>query len=103
VAGEPQGAGATPSRLHSKREPASEEVNWNSTSTLRVRVVSFFGGRLVITAFGGAVSILKLRDAGVSCDLVTVKGAPHRLTEWEKFDPSYKDQMLAWLDQTLRK
>lgn len=43
----------------------------------------------------------KLRAAGVTCDIVTVKGAPHGLLDWEKLDPSYKPAMLAWLRQTL--
>lgn len=43
----------------------------------------------------------KLKEAGVPCDLVTIEGAPHRLSEWEKFDPSYKEKLVAWLKKTL--
>jgi acetyl esterase/lipase len=43
----------------------------------------------------------KLRENGVPCELVTVKGAPHRITEWDKFDPSYKEKLVAWLEEKL--
>ena len=43
----------------------------------------------------------KLKDNKVPCELVTVQGAPHRLSDWEKFDASYKTRMIAWLEQTL--
>ncbi|HUI06116.1 MAG TPA: pectinesterase family protein [Verrucomicrobiae bacterium] len=43
----------------------------------------------------------KLKEAGVPCELITITGAPHRLTEWDKFDPSYREKMIAWLKQTL--
>jgi acetyl esterase/lipase len=43
----------------------------------------------------------KLRAAGVPCELITVKGAPHSLIEGVKIDPSYREPMIAWLRQTL--
>jgi len=43
----------------------------------------------------------KLKEAGVPCELITINGAPHRLTEWDKFDPSYREKMIVWLKQTL--
>jgi alpha-L-fucosidase 2 len=43
----------------------------------------------------------KLRAAGVVCDILTVKGAPHSLMAWEQIDPGYKPGMLAWLRRTL--
>lgn len=43
----------------------------------------------------------RLREAGVACELITVEGAPHRITEWEKFDGSFKEKMSAWLTRTL--
>ncbi len=43
----------------------------------------------------------KLKDNGVANDIVTIKGAPHRITEWDKFDPSYKEKLVAWLEQKL--
>jgi acetyl esterase/lipase len=43
----------------------------------------------------------KLKENGVTNDIITIKGAPHRITEWDKFDPSYKDKLVAWLEQKL--
>jgi len=43
----------------------------------------------------------KLKEVGVPCEIVTVKGAPHRLAEWDKFDTSYEEKMIAWLEQKL--
>jgi acetyl esterase/lipase len=43
----------------------------------------------------------KLKEIGVPCEIVTVKGAPHRLAEWDKFDTSYEEKMIAWLQRTL--
>jgi acetyl esterase/lipase len=43
----------------------------------------------------------RLRELDVPCELITIDGAPHRITEWEKFDASFGDKMIAWLKQTL--
>jgi pectinesterase len=43
----------------------------------------------------------KLKEVGVACEFVTVKDAPHRLTEWDKLDASYKEKTIAWLKQTV--
>jgi alpha-L-fucosidase 2 len=43
----------------------------------------------------------RLQRSGVACELITVKGAPHALREWEKLDPGYKPKLLAWLAKTL--
>jgi len=43
----------------------------------------------------------KLREARVPCDLVTVPGAPHRLSEWVKHDPAWPRRLVAWLRRTL--
>jgi dipeptidyl aminopeptidase/acylaminoacyl peptidase len=43
----------------------------------------------------------RLQESSVPCKLVTLPGAPHRLSEWKKFDPTYKEQMIAWLQQAL--
>lgn len=43
----------------------------------------------------------KLRANGVSCDLITIPGAPHGLLAWKKFAPDYPDRMIAWLRRTL--
>ncbi len=45
----------------------------------------------------------KLNEAAVPCELVTIKGAPHQLTEWDKFDASYGEKMIAWLGRALGK
>jgi len=43
----------------------------------------------------------KLKAAGVPCELIAIKDAPHSLVAWEAIDPSYKPKMIAWLRQTL--
>lgn len=43
----------------------------------------------------------RLRAAGVVCDIITVKGAPHSLVAWEQIDAGYKPAMFAWLRRTL--
>ncbi|HTS18890.1 MAG TPA: alpha/beta hydrolase [Verrucomicrobiae bacterium] len=43
----------------------------------------------------------KLKENGVSADIVTIKGAPHRITEWDKFDPGYKQKLIEWLEQKM--
>jgi alpha-L-fucosidase 2 len=42
-----------------------------------------------------------LRTTGNVCDLITIKGAPHRLLTWDQFDPGYRDRVIAWLRQHL--
>lgn len=43
----------------------------------------------------------KLRETGVTCDLITVKGAPHGLLKWNEFHPGYEQEWTAWLEKTL--
>jgi acetyl esterase/lipase len=43
----------------------------------------------------------KLREARVPCELVTLPGAPHRLSEWEKHDSAWPRRLIAWLRRTL--
>jgi len=45
--------------------------------------------------------VAKLKDAGVPAQLTTVEGAPHRFTEWQKFDPTYSAKLVDWLKTTL--
>ena len=40
----------------------------------------------------------KLWENGVPCDLVTIKGAPHRINEWIKFDATYPARVIDWLN-----
>ncbi|MES2438776.1 MAG: alpha/beta hydrolase [Verrucomicrobiota bacterium] len=46
---------------------------------------------------------VKLAGHQVPGELLTIQGAPHRLSEWEKFDPTYKNRMIVWLKTTLGK
>lgn len=43
----------------------------------------------------------KLRAHGVRCELLTLPGAPHRLSEWEKFQPDFLPRVVAWLQAAL--
>jgi len=36
-----------------------------------------------------------------ACDLITLTGAPHAIAKWPQFDPTYAQQIVAWLDKTL--
>ena len=44
-----------------------------------------------------------LREAGVSCDLITVADGGHGMASWDKRALSYKDGVLSWLNQHLKK
>ncbi len=43
----------------------------------------------------------RLRSLGVRCDLIRLTGAPHRLADWDKFQPDYLDRLVAWLREIL--
>jgi len=43
----------------------------------------------------------KLHENEVHCDLITIPGAPHRLTEWSKYLPGYSNQVIAWMKKYL--
>ena len=43
----------------------------------------------------------RLKSAGVPCELITLKRAPHSLLEWDKTDASWKPALMAWLRKTL--
>ncbi|MDB5325169.1 MAG: rhgT 2, partial [Phycisphaerales bacterium] len=49
------------------------------------------------TAFQAA-----LQAVGVPCELVTVRNGPHGMMLWNLIDPSYKDRILSFLDDTLK-
>jgi alpha-L-fucosidase 2 len=51
---------------------------------------------------GSVTFAARLRAVNVPCELVTIKGAPHRLSEWEKFDPAFGSKMVSWLGNTLK-
>ncbi len=44
----------------------------------------------------------KLRASGVTCDLIVLPGAGHRLGEWQHAAPGYEARYLEWLDQQLQ-
>ncbi|HUA67761.1 MAG TPA: alpha/beta hydrolase [Candidatus Saccharimonadales bacterium] len=43
----------------------------------------------------------KLKKDGVPCELYFLKGPGHRIADWEKFDPTYPQRLVNWLNQTL--
>ena len=43
----------------------------------------------------------KLKENGVPCELIVIKDAPHRITDWGKFDTSYQAHMITWLEGNL--
>jgi acetyl esterase len=43
----------------------------------------------------------RLSAVGVPCELISVTNAPHGMVNWDKYDQSYKAQMIAWLEKTL--
>lgn len=44
----------------------------------------------------------RLRNAGVTCDLVTLTNATHRLAEWKNSDPDYQRKLTGWLQKNLK-
>jgi len=46
--------------------------------------------------------IAKLKQNGVPCELITIKGAPHGLLTWESLDPTCNTKAIAWLKQVLQ-
>jgi pectin methylesterase-like acyl-CoA thioesterase/acetyl esterase/lipase len=43
----------------------------------------------------------KLKANAVQCDLITIKGAPHRISDWDTFGIDYRQKMAEWLWRTL--
>jgi acetyl esterase/lipase len=43
----------------------------------------------------------KLREVGVPCELITIKGGVHGMISWDAVAPHYKEQVVAWLKKTL--
>lgn len=41
----------------------------------------------------------KLWTNGVRCDIITLPGAPHRLTSWDLYLPDYRNQVIDWLNE----
>jgi alpha-L-fucosidase 2 len=44
----------------------------------------------------------KLKEKAVPCQIIQIKGAPHRIDDWPKFDGNYGQAMVNWLKETLR-
>jgi alpha-L-fucosidase 2 len=42
-----------------------------------------------------------LRQAGVPCELLSIKGGDHGMLSWAKLGSGYQDQVVAWLTNTL--
>jgi len=38
---------------------------------------------------------------GVSCDLLILTNAQHRIADWEKCDPGFPVKLMAWLAEKL--
>ena len=45
----------------------------------------------------------KLREAKVPCDLLTIKGGGHGMLGWPAVAPTFKQDVVAWLQRTLAK
>jgi len=43
----------------------------------------------------------QLKENKVPCELYFLKGAGHRIADWEKFDPAWQQKLVDWLNQTL--
>ena len=43
----------------------------------------------------------KSKSAGVSCDLLILTNAQHRIADWEEFDPEFPEKIIRWLDEKL--
>ncbi|MDR3460671.1 MAG: pectinesterase family protein [Verrucomicrobiae bacterium] len=43
----------------------------------------------------------KLKGAGVSCDMIVIPEAQHRIADWTKFDPDWQGKLMAWLNAKL--
>jgi len=43
----------------------------------------------------------KLEANGDSCDFLTLKGAPHNIATWNKFDPDFSQKIVDWLVKKL--
>ncbi|MBN1763651.1 MAG: alpha/beta hydrolase fold domain-containing protein [Sedimentisphaerales bacterium] len=43
----------------------------------------------------------KLSENDVPCELITIEGAPHRISEWTKYEPGYQAKIVDWLSKTI--
>ncbi|HEV2695786.1 MAG TPA: pectinesterase family protein [Verrucomicrobiae bacterium] len=43
----------------------------------------------------------KLKGAGVSCDMIVIPEAQHRIADWKNFDPDWQSKLMNWLNERL--
>jgi dipeptidyl aminopeptidase/acylaminoacyl peptidase len=43
----------------------------------------------------------QLKENGVPCELYFLKGAGHRIADWEEFDPAWQQKLVGWLKPML--
>jgi alpha-L-fucosidase 2 len=44
----------------------------------------------------------RVRELGGTCDLITIKDGVHGMIGWDAVAPDYKQQVVAWLQKTLK-
>lgn len=44
----------------------------------------------------------RMKELGLSCDFLTIEGGVHGMLDWEAFAPTFKQDVVAWLDRTLK-
>jgi acetyl esterase/lipase len=44
----------------------------------------------------------KMKELGMTCDLITIKEGVHGMISWDTVAPTYKQDVVAWLDRTLK-
>ncbi|RPI59079.1 MAG: alpha/beta hydrolase [Planctomycetaceae bacterium] len=45
----------------------------------------------------------RLDAFGVPCEIITIKGAQHRIADWNKYDSDFTKKIIDWLNKTLSK
>jgi acetyl esterase/lipase len=43
----------------------------------------------------------RMKDLGMACDLITIKEGVHGMISWDAVAPTYKQDVVAWLNRTL--
>jgi len=46
--------------------------------------------------------LARLKDAGVPCELISIKDGPHGMLPWDAIAPDFKERVVAWLVRTLK-
>lgn len=44
----------------------------------------------------------QMKDAGNTCDLITVPGGIHGMGDWNKLGSGYQEHMILWLKEKLK-